>query len=89
MGRLRLIKPRPSSTARPRTGRLAARLKRARIGRLARARAGAWAGGGLISTGVALQWGRPIALIVAGALLAAYCLLVADIAEPDRSDGRP
>ncbi|MFD1656987.1 hypothetical protein ACFSL4_01735 [Streptomyces caeni] len=76
-----------SQTARIR--QVTARLGRFWATRLARARAGAWAGGGLVSAGVGLQWGLPLALIVSGALLTAYCLLVADIAEPDRGDRRP
>ncbi|WP_426568102.1 hypothetical protein [Streptomyces canus] len=60
-----------------------------RLSRLTRSRIGTWTGGGLVSAGVGMQWGLPFALIVAGVLLAAYCLLVADVAEPDRGDRRP
>lgn len=91
MGRLRLIKQRPGRrAARPhkdRPRRLAARLKRLRIGRLARARAGAWAGGGLVTAGTGLAWGVAAGLITAGALLIAYCLLIADVAETGDEDG--
>ncbi|MEU1596196.1 hypothetical protein ABZ468_25890 [Streptomyces sp. NPDC005708] len=71
MGRLRLKPP---------------KLRRPKVSRLMRTRAGTWAGGGLVSAGVGLEWGLPFALIVAGVLLAAYCLLIADVAEP--GDGR-
>ncbi|MER5912327.1 hypothetical protein ABT124_17985 [Streptomyces sp. NPDC001982] len=62
------------------------KIRRPRVSRLARSRFGIWTGGGLISAGVGLQWGLSIALIVAGVLLVAYCLLIADVAEP--GDGR-
>lgn len=79
MGRVRMKRPK---------GRLP-KLRRPRISRLTRTRAGAWAGGGLISSGVGLEWGLPIALIVAGTLLAAYCLLIAEVADPNPGERRP
>lgn len=66
------------------------RLRLKRPGRLARARAGTWSGGGLVAVGAGLSWGVGIGLIAAGALLLAYCLLIADVAAPGRpDDGRP
>jgi hypothetical protein len=79
MGRLRLKTP---PAGRPKR-------RRPRLTRLTRSRIGTWTGGGLIATGTGLGWGLPVALIVAGVLLAAYCLLVADVADPGADDGRP
>ncbi|MGW1801545.1 hypothetical protein ACWCQN_37920 [Streptomyces sp. NPDC001984] len=55
--------------------------------RLQRARAATFTGGGLVAAGVWEWFGRPVALIVAGVLVVAYSLLIADVAEPQR-DGR-
>lgn len=66
-------------------GRLRVKLPR---GRLARSRAGTAAGAGLAVAGVWLWFGVAVALVVAGVLLMAYCLLIADIAEPAPDDGR-
>lgn len=77
MGRIRLKRPQLPTLRLP------------KVSRLARSRVGIWTGGGLVSAGAGLRWGLPLALIVAGILLAAYCLLVADVAEPDAGDGRP
>ncbi|MEU3899746.1 hypothetical protein [Streptomyces sp. NPDC045251] len=59
-----------------------------RLSPLTRSRIGTWTGGGLVSAGVGFQWGLPVALIVAGVLLTAYCLLIADV-SPGRTDRRP
>jgi len=62
-------------------------LKRPKVRRLARARSATFTGGGLVSAGVWEWFGRPVALVVAGALIVAYSLLIADIAEPEPGDG--
>ncbi|MGW6295637.1 hypothetical protein [Streptomyces sp. NPDC055058] len=64
------------------------RLRLTAVRPLARARAGAWAGGGLLTAGCGLAWGVAAGLITAGVLLIAYCLLIADVAEPGEDDGR-
>ncbi|MGW6910259.1 hypothetical protein [Streptomyces sp. NPDC054940] len=71
----------------PKVGR-PAWLKRPKLGRLARARGATFSGGGLITAGVWEWFGRPVALVVAGVLVVAYSLLIAEIAEPDQGDGR-
>lgn len=83
MGRLRV--KRRKRDQRPK--RPARRLPR--LSPLMRSRFGTWTGGALVSAGAGLQWGLPVALIVAGVLLAAYCLLIADVAAPGEDDGRP
>ncbi|MGP4088542.1 hypothetical protein [Streptomyces sp. KR55] len=71
---------------RPKVGR-PAWLKRPKVSRLARARGATFAGGCLVSAGVWEWFGRPVALVVAGALVVAYSLLIADVAEPSEDDG--
>ncbi|GAB2714470.1 hypothetical protein [Streptomyces bullii] len=64
-------------------------LKRPKVSRLARARGATFTGGGLIAAGVWQWFGGPVALVVAGALIVAYSLLIADVAEPSEDDRRP
>lgn len=79
MGRLRVNRRQPNQRPAGRSRRLSP---------LARSRIGTWTGGALVSAGAGFQWGLPAGLIVAGVLLAAYCLLIADV-SPGRTDGRP
>jgi hypothetical protein len=59
------------------------------LSRLERARGATFTGGGLIAAGTWQWFGGPVALVVAGALIVAYSLLIADVAEPSKDDGRP
>lgn len=51
---------------------------RIRLTRAARARAGVLTGGAMVASGTGLRLGLALGLVVAGVLLVAYCLLLAD-----------
>ncbi|MFF4847995.1 hypothetical protein [Streptomyces sp. NPDC001194] len=57
------------------------------VSRAGLARAGTVLGGALVAAGTGLGLGLALGLVVGGVLLAAYCLLVADV-DPPRRDGR-
>ncbi|OLZ72563.1 hypothetical protein AVW11_04000 [Streptomyces amritsarensis] len=57
------------------------------VSRAARARAGTAAGGALVAVGAGLGLGLAVGLAVAGVLLVAYNLLLADV-DPPQGSGR-
>ncbi|MGW7435703.1 hypothetical protein [Streptomyces sp. NPDC054849] len=57
------------------------------VSRAAWARAGTALGGALIAAGAGLGLGLAIGLAVGGALMAGYCLFLAEV-DPPRGEGR-
>lgn len=52
---------------------------RVRVSTTARAQAGVFTGGALVAAGVCVGFGLAAALMAAGVLLVAYCLLLMDV----------